>query len=186
MLGLYLSIYFIHISNYTSIYLYFYLHICIYNFFISIYLSIHLSIHLCIYPSIYLSIHLSIYLFIYPSIYLSITTKYLSLFYRLYLSLLHFKIFLRKHNFNYILTSFILNYIKQNWFLCTKKALIRTFHTSFLHNNLCEFTSLEHYLLCTQKPGLNIRFKEFWYTKIYIITFSGVLINVEISIFFKF
>ena len=37
------------------------------------------------------------------------------------------------------------------------------------HNNLCEFTTLEHKFkrwLCTQKPVWNVRFKEFWYTKI--------------------
>ena len=51
-----------------------------------------------------------------------------------------------------------------------QKALIRTYHTNFLTTQfLCEFTALEHKLrrwFCTLKPILNVRFKEFWYTKI--------------------
>ena len=52
-----------------------------------------------------------------------------------------------------------------------KESLIRTFHTSYLtiHNNACEFTALEHKFkgwFCTQKPGLNVHFKDFLYTKI--------------------
>jgi hypothetical protein len=53
-------------------------------------------------------------------------------------------------------------------YIVYQKALIRTFLTR-LHNNLCEFTALEfkfNILFCTQKPVLNIRFKDFWYTKI--------------------
>jgi hypothetical protein len=37
------------------------------------------------------------------------------------------------------------------------------------HNNLCEFTAIEHRFkrwFCTQKPVLNFRRKDFWYTKI--------------------
>ena len=35
-----------------------------------------------------------------------------------------------------------------------------------LQNDLCEFTTREHRFLrrlCAQKPGLNVRFKDFWY-----------------------
>ena len=38
-----------------------------------------------------------------------------------------------------------------------------------IHNNLCELTPLEHKFkrwFCTQKPVLNVRLKDFWYTKI--------------------
>ena len=38
-----------------------------------------------------------------------------------------------------------------------------------LHNNLCEFTALDHKfkrLFCTQKLVLNVPFEDFWYTKI--------------------
>ena len=49
-------------------------------------------------------------------------------------------------------------------------ALLRTFHTSFLTtNSLFEFTTPEHKFIrriCTYKPVLNIRFKDFYYTKI--------------------
>ena len=43
---------------------------------------------------------------------------------------------------------------------------------SWLRNNLCEFTTREHKFnerFCTQITVLNVRFKDFWYTKIYIV-----------------
>ena len=39
----------------------------------------------------------------------------------------------------------------------------------WLQNSLCKFTTREHKSKrwsCTEKPGLNIRFKDFWYTKL--------------------
>ena len=51
-----------------------------------------------------------------------------------------------------------------------QKALIRTFHTSFLiHSNFSEFTALQHKFksnFVLQNPVLNRCFKDFWYTKI--------------------
>ena len=47
-----------------------------------------------------------------------------------------------------------------------QKALIRPFHTNL---NLCEFTALEHKFkrsFCTQKPSLNVCFKDLWFTKV--------------------
>ena len=55
-------------------------------------------------------------------------------------------------------------------FMVYQKALILTFHSSFwLQNNFCEFTAPEHKFkrwFCTQKPGVKIRFKDIWHTKI--------------------
>ena len=48
-----------------------------------------------------------------------------------------------------------------------QKALIRTFHISVL--TICTITAIENEFrkgFCTQKPVLNVCFKDFWYTKI--------------------
>ena len=49
-------------------------------------------------------------------------------------------------------------------YIVYQKALIQTFHSSFLtNNNLCEFTMLEHEfkVIWTQNSVLNVRFKDF-------------------------
>ena len=60
--------------------------------------------------------------------------------------------------------------INENYFMCVNNICItESFNTNISHQ-LCEFTALEHKfkrLFCTNTPGLNVRFKDFWYTKIY-------------------
>ena len=68
-----------------------------------------------------------------------------------------------------------------------QKALILAFHTPFwLHNKpLWIRTQLQRWF-CTQKPVLNVWFKYFWYTKIYIVArLSKLRINL-ITIFKQF
>ena len=70
-----------------------------------------------------------------------------------------------KISFITLLPTFVIKFVYQ-------KALIQIFHSSILlQKYLCEFTTWEHKLnkwFCTQKPVLNVCFKNFWYTKIKI------------------
>ena len=59
--------------------------------------------------------------------------------------------------------------------LWNKFCIPESFYTNksppafWLHNNICESTALEHkfkWWFCAQKAVLNVRFKDFWYTKI--------------------
>ena len=55
----------------------------------------------------------------------------------------------------------VLYFILSEIYICIPETLIRTFHTS-----LCEFTALDTNSKGDLKPVLNVRLKNFWYTKI--------------------